>query len=89
MSPRSRRADRWIWSDDDLERSVVRLRKLCNGEPIKMADLELVATLLTGQRRSARSMRDHLVEAGRLRPRNALGRGADYFLACALLLVLS
>lgn len=80
MSPRSRRADRWIWSDDDLDRSESRLRKLCDGSPIKMSDLELVAQFITGQRHTARAMRDALIESGRLVRRTTVGRGSDYLL---------
>ena len=80
MSPRSRRADRWLWSDDKLDRAVSYLHRLCNGDPIQMRHLQLASAYVTGDRRHAVALRADLLDSGRMRIRTPLGRRADYVL---------
>ena len=80
MSPRSRRADRWLWSDEELDRAVAYLHRLCDGNPIQMRDLQLASSYVTGERRHAVALRAALLDSGRIRIRTPLGRRADYVL---------
>jgi hypothetical protein len=80
MSPRSRRADRWLWSDDELDRAASYLRRLCNGDPIHMREIQLASSYVTGTRRHASALRSALLDSGRIQIRTPLGRTADYLL---------
>jgi hypothetical protein len=69
--------DRNPWTSVTLARALAWLSKECNGDPIRMADLDRAA-LAVVRRRKGRALRDALVAAGRLERGTARGRTADY-----------
>jgi len=79
---------RWTWSrESEVAAAADWLWKHCDGEPIRMADLERASQHVTGERRSGRSLRDALVARGTLIKRNGVGRHADYVLVRLLVAI--
>ena len=69
--------DRVLWSAALLASAAAWLIRECNGNPIRMSDLNRAALHLV-RRRKGRALRDALLAAGRLEHRTPRGRMADY-----------